>query len=159
MSFSSDIPSLESQLALSVELPEEPKEFRNEINNLYQKIASSLNSKEGGLYLPQEKVTGMQYFDTTNPQKNRNVYRMTIDFGALPNSGSKNVLHNIGWNSNFRLTRLYGAATDPVALRGLAIPNDGILLENNATDVIVTTTSDRSNFTETTVVIEYTKGS
>jgi hypothetical protein len=159
MSFSNDNPGLQSQLPLSIELPEDQKEFRQTFNDLYQRIASSLNSKEGGLYLPQEKVTGQQYFDPDNPQKNKNVYRMVVDFGALPNSTSKSVFHDIsGWGENYRLTRAYGAATDPNSFEALPIPNEGIFLSINSTNVTITTTCDRSNFTETTVTVEYTKG-
>ena len=158
MSFSSDKSALESQLPLSIEFSEDENNFRYEFNNTYQRIASSVNSKEGGLYLPLEKTTGQQYFDTTNVQKNKVVYRMTVDFGALPNTAVKTVPHNIsGWNSQFRLTRAYGAATDPIALRAFPIPNDGIMLEINSTNVIITTTSNLSAFTATTVVIEYSK--
>lgn len=158
MSFSSDIPGLQNQLPISIEFPEDAVEFRQELNNTYQRIATTVNTKEGALYVPIEKVTGAQYFNTDNVQKNRIVYRMTVDFGALPNSGTKSVPHNIpGWDSNFRLTRSYGAATDPIALMALPLPNDGILLENDSTDVTVTTTTNRSAYTETTIVLEYTK--
>jgi hypothetical protein len=159
MSFSSDIPGLQSQLPISIELPEEPKQLRLKINDLYQRIATAMNAKEGALYVPQEKVTGGQYFITSNPQKTKIVYRMVVDFGALPNTATKSVAHNIpGWDSNFRLTRSYGGSTDPVALEALPLPNEGILLMINSTDVTVTTTSNRAAFTETTIVIEYTKG-
>src|SRR3990167_6412203 len=144
MSFSSDKPGLQSQLPLSVELPEEPKEFRYKVNDLYQKLASSLNTKEGGLYLPEEKGTGQQYFDSDNPQKNKNVYRMVVDFGELPNTGTKSEFHDIDWNDQTRLTRAYGAATNPNDLTAIPIPNDGIYLEINSTSVTVTTTTDRS---------------
>lgn len=158
MSFSNDQPALESQLPLSIELPEDQKEFRYKVNDLYQRIASSLNTKEGGLYVPQEKSTGQQYFDLNNPQKNKNVYRMVVNFGALPNAGTKSVPHNISrWDENFRLTRAYGGATDTVNLEALPIPNEGILLIINSTDVTVTTTSDYSAFSETTIIIEFTK--
>lgn len=158
MSFTSDQSALQDQLPLSIELPEDPKEFRFRVNDLYQKIASSVNRKEGGLYVPQEKTTSQQYFDPLNTQKNRNVYRMVVDFGALPNTTSKSVGHNIdGWNTEFRLTRAYGAATNRTTRSALPIPNDGILLEINSTNVIVTTTSDLSAYTDTTIVIEYTK--
>lgn len=160
MSFSSDDSSLQNQLPLSIELPEEGKEFRQGINNLYQRIASNVNNKTGGLYVPQEKTNGEQYFSATNTQKYRNVYRMVVDFGALPNAGSKSVQHDIpGWGKDFRLTCAYGASTDPEALEALPLPNDGISLEINSTDVTVTTTSDRSSFTATTIVIEYVKES
>lgn len=158
MSFSSDNPSLQNQLPLSVELSEDPIEMRQDINDLYQSIASSVNNKIGGLYVPQEKINSQQYFDSTNVQKYKSVYRMVVDFGALPNTAAKSVAHTIsGWTSAFRLTQLYGAATDPVALQGLSLPNDGILLSVDSTNVTVTTTSNRSAFTASTIVVEYTK--
>lgn len=158
MSFSSNIPGLQNQLALSVELPEDQKDLRFAINDLYQDIASTVNTKEGALYVPIEKLTSGQYFIAGNPQKNKAVYRIVVDFGGLPNATSKSVPHNIvGWNSDFRLTREYGAATDPIALKALPLPNNGILLENDATNVTVTTTTNRSAYTETTIVLEYTK--
>jgi hypothetical protein len=158
MAFSSDNSSLQNQLPLSVELEERPGELRQNLNQLYQKISSAVNNKVGGLYVPQEKTNGQQYFDPTNVQKFRNVYRMVVDFGALPNATSKSVAHNIqGWDSRFRLTSSYGASTDQEALEALPIPNDGILLEINSTDVTVTTTSNLTAYTITTIVIEYTK--
>lgn len=159
MSYSSDQPALQNQLPLSVELSEDPKEFRYDLNDQYQGIASAVNSKIGGLYVPQEKINSEQYFDPLNVQKMKNVYRMVVDFGSLPNTTSKSVAHNIsGWNKNYRLTSAWGASTDPVALEALPIPNDGILLSINSTNVTVTTTSNLSSFTATTIVIEFTKG-
>jgi len=157
MSFSSDKSSLENQLPISVEFPEDEKEFRGHFSDLYQRIVSSVNSKEGGLYIPEEKTTGQQYFDADNVQKNKTVYRMTIDFGVLPNTGSISQFHNINWKDSFRLTRSYGASTNTSELTSIPIPNDGIYLEINSTSVTVTTTSDFSQFTDTTIVIEYTK--
>ena len=158
MSFSSDIPALQNQLPLSVQLSEDPKEMRYDINDLYQSIASAVNNKIGGLYVPQEKINSQQYFDPTNVQLFRTVYRMVVDFGALPNSGAKSVAHNIsGWDSSFRLTHAYGASTDPTGLQALPIPNDGILLSVDDQDVTVTTSSNLIAFTSTTIVVEYTK--
>lgn len=158
MSFSSNIPGLQNQLAISIELPRDLEGLRESVNDLYQDIASTVNTKEGAVYVPIEKLTSGQYFTPGNPQKNRAVYRMVVDFGALPNSATKTVAHNIvGWNDQYRLVRAYGASTDPANLEALPIPNDGIFLKNNVTDVIVTTTADFSAFTETTVVLEYTK--
>lgn len=158
MSYSSDPSGLQNQLPLSIELSKEPDEMRNDINDLYQSIASSVNNKVGGLYVPIEKINSEQYFDSSNVQRLRNVYRMTVDFGALPNATTKSVNHNISWNSSYRLTAAWGASTDPSAEEAIAIPNEGIFLKINATSVIITTTSDFSSFTSTTVVVEYTKG-
>jgi len=159
MSYSSDPAGLQNQLPLSIDISEDPKDMRNEVNDLYQSIASSVNNKIGGLYVPQEKINSEQYFDRDNVQKFRNVYRMTVDFGALPNSATNTVSHTIkGWNSKYRLTSSWGASTDPVALEAVPIPNEGIFLKINATSVIITTTSNFSSFTDTTIVLEYTKG-
>lgn len=157
MSFSSDKPGLENQLPVSIEMPDDYKSFRLQFSQIYQRLTASLNSKEGGLYVPDEKITNQQYFDENDPQNNKNVYRMVIDFGALPNASSKSVNHGIAWNDNYRLTRAYGGSTDKNINKSLAIPNDGICIEINSTSVTIITTSDRSNFTETTIVIEYTK--
>lgn len=161
MSFSSDNSGLQNQLPISVELPQDLPGLRSEINDLYQSIASSVNNKIGGLYVPIEKINSQQYFDSTNTQKLKSVYRMVVDFGALPNTATKSVAHGIngatGWASSFRLTQLYGASTDPIGLQALALPNNGILLSIDQFNVNVTTTSNRTAFTATTIVIEYTK--
>jgi len=158
MSFSSNIPGLQNQLDISVEFPEDPKELVTALQDIYQGIASAVNTKEGGLFVPIEKLTSAQYFIPGNPQKNRAVYRMVVDFGALPNNATKSVAHNVtGWDSNFRLVRAYGASTDPIAFEGIPIPNVGIFLKINSTNVIVTTTANFSAFTETTIVFEFTR--
>lgn len=158
MSFSSNIPGLQNQLSVSVELPRDLEGLRDAFNDLYQDIASTTNTKVGGVYVPIEKLTSAQYFIASNPQKNRAVYRMVVDFGALPNTTNKSVAHNIsGWNNQYRLVQSYGGATDPTGISAIPVPNDNIFLEINATNVIITTTADYSAYTETTVVIEYTK--
>lgn len=158
MSFSSNIPGLQNQMDISVEFPDDPKELATKLQDIYQGIASTVNTKEGGLFVPIEKLSSAQYFLPGNPQNNRAVYRMVVDFGALPNTGTKTVAHTIvGWDNKFRLVRAYGAANDPIALEGIPIPNDGIFVKNNSTNVIVTTTANFSAFTESTVVLEFTK--
>jgi hypothetical protein len=158
MSFSSNIPGLQNQLDVSVDLPHDLEGLRDAVNDFYQGLANNINSKEGALYVPIEKLNSAQYFLAGNPQNYRAVYRMVVNFGALPNTGTKSVPHNIvNWNNQCRLVRSYGAATDPIGLNALPIPNDGIFLKNNATDVTITTTADFSAYTESTVVLEYTR--
>ena len=136
MSFSSDKPALEDQIPISLEFPEEDKAFKQKLYDTHQRVASSVNGKIGGLYVPTEKTTSAQYFDPTNPQKNKNVYRMVVDFGALPNSSSKSVPHNIsGWNDRYRLRQSYGASTSPSTLEAVPIPNEGIFLKINSSNV------------------------
>jgi len=159
MSFTSDNAAMGDQLPLSIDYPEDEKDFRNKLYNVNQRTAQAVNTKVGGLYTPQERGTGAQYADLTNPQKNKNVYRITVDFGAMPNTGTKSVPHGIqGWNSNYRLVQSYGGATSPSTTDWVPLTNDGIKLNGNDTNVTITTTSDYSSYTETSIVIEYLKG-
>lgn len=158
MSYSNDNPGLQDQLPLSIDYPEEDKAFKEKLYNVNQRTAAAVNNKIGGLYVPQEKITGAQYYLQTNPQKYRQVYRMVVNFGALPNASTKSDPHNIpGWNSECRLVQLYGAATDPINLLGIAVPNDTILLRMDETNVIITTTANYSHYTECDIVVEYTR--
>lgn len=165
MGFSYDKGSLVNQLVTSINLPslEEKKLFEDRLEELLRKIASTINTKEGGVYLPEELLTFQQYFTSGDPQTLRNVYRFVVDFGALPNTGSTSVAHGLTFDSNTRLTRAYGGSTDPTAVQFLPLPFSSPTLANNVslevdgTNVTITTGSNRSSFTATTVVLEYTK--
>lgn len=142
--------------------------LRQSVNN----IALVTNIKDSGYYLPAEFVNGQLYFPNpdplvTNPAAKtatyRQVYRMVIDFGAfppvgLPNAALKSVPHNIpDITSDFTFTRMYGAATDPVALSYLAIPNADITLSADAVNVNVTTVANLTAYTRVYIVLEYIK--
>ena len=165
MGFSSDQPQVYNQLPISVDLPVDKTEFKAILTDLYKRIANSVNTKEGGLYTINEVATGQQYItNPKEPQKTRNVYRKTIDFGQLPNAGTKSVPHGIDFNSQATMTRIYGASTDPTALLYIPLPyatpvalNENIALFADGTNVTVITGINRSNFFRTTVVLEYMK--
>lgn|SRR3990167_8681259 len=163
MSFSSDKPIQSNQLPVSVEFPnpQEPA-FIDTLTLIYKRIADSVNTKEGALYQPSELATFQKYFKPADTQNFRNVYRMTIDFGALPNNAAKTIEHNIAFTDNFRTTRIYGSAVAPVNLLYIPLPyssvtGDDIELSVDDTNITITTTSDRTAFSACTVVIEYTK--
>lgn len=168
MGFSSDQPLLSNQLPISVQLADDNEEMVLDdvvetLELLYKRIANAVNTKEGALYVPQEVATFQSYFTAGNPQVFRNVYRKTIDFGALPNAGLKSVPHGITFTSACSSTRIYGSATDPVNLIYIPLPfssptlNQNIKLTVDATNVNITTAIDYSAFTRCTIVIEFTK--
>lgn len=163
MSSSSDNSQVVNQLPISIDFAKDPNIFYSQLTNLYKKMASSTNSRELGFYFPQETATFSEFFVPNDPQKRRNVYRMVVDFGALPAAGTKSVAHDIAFDSNYRLTRLYGAATDPIGLNYIPLPyasptlNENISLNLDSTNVNVTVGIDRSAFTDTYIVIEFTK--
>lgn len=155
--------------------------FEGEITNeklklllvrLYQNInliSLAVNLKDSGIYSNIEPfVNGQTWFP--NPAYNsstdtypspRQDYRLVINFGALPDTATKSVLHNIPINSGYTFTRIYGCATDTTGLTAIPIPFASPVLANNiqldidATNVNITTGSNRTNYNECYVIIEY----
>jgi hypothetical protein len=162
MSYSNDNSSITNQLPLTIDIKEE--DIWDSFSNAYKKIANSVNSKEGGLYIQNETATSAQYFTQNNPQVYRNVYRVTVDFGNLPNATTKSVAHNIGFTNQYVATRIYGGATRQGPFHYLPLPfpsataNNVIEVSVDATNVTITTGIDRSNYIAT-IVIEYLKNS
>lgn len=173
MAFSSDNPLLANQLPISVDFPRGEEKYDDLIDSLellYKRVANAVNSKEGALYQPTEQATfGLYPLRSTTapypylPNQFVNTYRKTIDFGALPNTATKTVAHGIAFTTAFKLTQLYGAATDPVNRLYISLPfssptlNQNILLSVDATNITITTAIDYSAFTLCNVVIEYSK--
>lgn len=135
-------------------------------------LAISLNAKDTALYLTTEIATGGLFIPTfpaaplasTINCQNRPMFRVVVDFGALPNNATKSVAHGITTTQNWSLVKLNGTATDPGATTmtlGVPIPYasstaaDIIELNMDATNIIITTGVDRTAFTRTFVVIEY----
>jgi hypothetical protein len=148
-------------------------EFKELLVRLYQNInniALVLNIKDTGMYNTSEFVNGQVYF--SNPANNsstsanpilRQVYRTVINFGSLPNTGTKSVAHGISTNAAMTFTRIYAAASDTTGLNYIPIPyasptaTNNIELSVDATNVNITTGSNRTNFNVTYVVLEYIK--
>ena len=162
MSFSSNQPLVSNQLPISQEFPRVDPDFDQVLSLHMKRISDTVNTKEGALYLPQELATFQQYF-TSDPQRTRSVYRKVIDTGALPNATIKAVPHGITFDVNSTTTRIYGSATDPVAIVYIPLPFVEIIPANGAqiyvdgTNVYIRTGINRTNFTRSTVVIEWTK--
>ncbi len=149
-------------------------EFKQHMVKLYQTINSMLivlNTKDSGYYIPQEFVNSQLFFPdpalsstTDRTPTYRQVFRKTINFGALPNATVKSVPHGIVFNGNFSATRIYGAATDRPNSSMIPIPYvssvagaQNIELYIDATNVNMATGSDYSMYTISYVVIEYLK--
>lgn len=141
-------------------------ELRELIVRLYQNlnvIALAVNRKESATYGISNFITSGQYYPNpaTGTQEFRSVVRTVVDFGALPNTATKAVAHNIPFNAGFTLTRLYAAATDTTGLNYIPIPYassvaaNSIELRVDNTNVYIATGSNRTNFNVCSVVIEY----
>lgn len=152
-------------------------EFKELLVRLYQQInniVNVLNIKDTGMYQLSEFVNGQVFFanpDLNNPVTNpnlqqspedRQVMRKVINFGILPNAGLKSIAHGITCTTKTTFTRIYGAASDVIAaFHYIPLPYadaagvDNIQLDVDATNVNVTTASNRTNFTITYIVLEY----
>ncbi len=145
-------------------------EFKELMVRLYQNLntmALNLNIRDAGYYSEEEFVNGQTYFpnpDLTGATEQtatfRQVFRKVINFGALPNTALKSVEHELTINDAFSFTRIYGTASDPIAGTYIPLPYAGanaIELNVNRTNINITTTSNRTAFTITYIVLEYIK--
>ncbi len=158
---------------LNLEMDPKLKEL---LIRLYQNLnlmSLVINIKDSGYYLPQEFVNGQMLFPnpskpagTTSTPPYRQVYRLLVNFGALPNgtvNPVKSVPHGLTINSSWVFTRIYGVANDPVAFSYIPIPyasasGANIELYVDATNVnIATTAVNYSAYTITYVILEYCK--
>lgn len=159
---SSDNPLVSNQVG-DFDVPGNYDKFSEIFEREYKKLIDVVNTKEGGLYLPYESATFQKYYSETDPLSTINVYRKVISFGSLPNSGTKSVPHNIDFTSVCRLTRMYGAATDPSTMSYLPLPyssptgSENIKLEADSELITIETAMDYSAYVNVTVVIEYLK--
>ena len=110
----------------------------------------------------QQVLSGKAWYPSVdNNQAFRSVFRTVVDFGALPNAGTKSVAHGLDFTTALSGTFISATATDPVALVTIPIPfsspilNENIKITVDDTNVNITTAIDYSSYTITYVVIEF----
>jgi protein involved in ribonucleotide reduction len=154
--------SQQSYVPPSVILPEDSEQLRITLTEKLQRMIEALNDKDIGQYNTVELLCGQLYFTDGNPGKYRHVYRKVVDFGALPNAGTKNVAHGITWSANTRFTRIYGTSTQPSS-RSIPLPyvdttaGNVIELSVDTTNVQIITAANYTAYTDTYIVLEYTQ--
>jgi hypothetical protein len=149
---------------------DEFKDFLVKLNQNITNIAQSLNARDSGYYIPQEFINGQVWFP--NPTLNsitptapsyRQVFRLVINFGALPNTGTKTVAHGLTLGVGFTFTRIYATASDTTGKVYLPIPYasgtaaDNVELWVDATNVNIKTGKDRTASNICYAVLEYIK--
>jgi hypothetical protein len=147
-------------------------EFKELLVRLYQNLnnmALAVNDKDTGYYPLVPYINSQVFFpdpalDSTTVSQPvwRAVSRVVVNFGVLPNTGVKSVPHGImDIGATFSFTRIYGAASDQIAFSYIPLPYASPTLANNielsvdATNVTITTGSNRSNYTVCYVIVEY----
>lgn len=143
------------------------KELIIRLQNQVNIISLALNQKETGIYSTNEFLISSVYFpnpnlDATTSQTpiNRNVYRVVIDTGALPNNTTKTVAHNIdfsGDNFTTKITATAQSTNERIHLNYVdATSFCSILIDD--TNINITSNVDYSRFTQSEVVIEFRIG-
>ena len=145
--------------------PDEIKELIIQIYQTINNLAMLGNNKTTGFYFTQPFNTGQNLFDVNNNfNLIRPMFRIVVDFGALPAAGTKSVAHGIpNVTSTFSFVKIYGSATNPLTITGIPIPYSSataiasnLELTVDATNVNITTGgTDYSAYTKTYVVLEY----
>lgn len=147
------------------------KELLVRLGYFINDMVHALNKKETGYYPLQEYACSNRIFPnpaftsaSSNSQQDRPVFRTTLNFGVLGNAVTKSVPHNITVTSGLVWTRIAAVATDTTGLTGLPIPYvdptalaNGIGINVDATNVNITTGSNRTNYNICLVVLEYTQ--
>lgn len=148
-------------------------ELRELLVRLYQNLntmALAVNLKDTGYYTLQEFLTGQLFFpNTLNGEQTpstpvfRQAFRKVINFGPLPNAGTRSVPHYIDINSGYSFTNIMGTATGVVPFLSIPIPyasgtlNKNIELSIDDAFVYITTSIDYSSYEICYVVLEYIK--
>jgi len=149
------------------------EEYDVKVRQYLNIMAIAVNSKDSGLYNNEEVLTGQQFLPTFSTQTAtnmnfRDVFRMVVDFGALPNAATKSVAHGIVTTQDYSIVKLYGVATDPgvttitsalpIPFLNVGAPGNGVQLDMDATNINISTTSAAFTvYTRCFVVIEYIK--
>lgn len=145
------------------------KQLLIRLTQIVNDISIATNLKDTGYYALTEFVNGQVFFPnpalavTVTPVF-RQVFRKVIDFGALPNAGTKSVAHGIAPTATFSFTRIYATASDTTGLTYIPIPYVSVaaLINNveinvDAVNVNITTGINRTNYNICYVILEYIK--
>lgn len=136
------------------------RSFMVSLTDNVNKILLTINDKAVGAYGTNETVSGKSYLygDNQNPKSG---LTKLVDCGALLNAGTKRIAHGLDSSWGYSFKAIYGATSDPVAKIYLPLP----YASQTATEVIkvwlddtyvnITTGSDRTAFTDTTIFLEY----
>lgn len=148
------------------------EEFRTRMIQVINDMCISINSKESGWYSDESTITGEKVLPTYSKNLEgaqsvyyRTVRRKVIYTGALPNSSTKSIAHNIEFPKKSVGWRLWGCASqinENEELQGFLqipyahpTPANCIALYCDRQNIIITTGTNRTNFNFSFVVVEY----
>jgi len=161
---SANIPSQDfnQQLPIFDVLPDKWEDARESINDRLREIANAVNIRSVGWEIDKEITTGKKYIPQSGSVEYREISRFTLEVGPLPNNTTKNVAHGLtNVDATFRLLSMWGGATNTTSFISIPLPHTSIAgnpveIMMDATNFIIKTNADYSNFDHAVIIIEYT---
>jgi hypothetical protein len=149
---------LEPPLNENKEFSKEWNLFLDEITEENREHARKINYKEKSFYpLDIEILNDQKFFNPSSLENYRSAFRKLVDFGALPNTATKNVAHGLTPTASWMFTKIYAFARDPAAPEWLTVPNEDIFIKATSANISITTKADFSSFTDCYCILEYLK--
>ncbi len=142
---------------LSMDFPEDPKEFRNEFILWAKRVTDAVNRKEGSVFSLAESASFKQYPNANNPQEFNNVYRKTFDLvslnGGVPIPPGGPLIFPTGITGMTQVAQSYVGVTDTMGnMFSIQYPD----LNFNGTNIEFTNPSPNA-LTKAIAVVDYLK--
>ena len=91
--------------------PEDESQRLIVLTDNYTALAQSINQREIGTFETVEQLNGQQFFNTTDPEKKRFVYRKVFVVTAIAAGATLTIAHTItAANTTTTFTHIYGTA-------------------------------------------------
>ena len=153
-------------------IPEQWDEANTILSDYLIRMGETVNSREIATYQQSSLDSGSNIAVIPNGQKwfvdgdatqFDDGLRSVIDFGALPNTTSKSVAHGISVDSNTVFTKIAATASNPgssyIPIPYVDTAGNSIEIEVDGTNVIITTPSDYTAYTQCYVILEWVQRS
>lgn len=141
--------------------PPEFSQFLLKMSDYAREFAPAINQREICAYVANEIITGSTLFSDLESQNVRPVFRKVVQFGALPNTTSKSVPHEIDVMNTYQFIKILVIGNNPSATGttpyATVLANKDSRVDITLSNIVITTTADYSAFTVCSVILEYTK--
>jgi len=157
MTFINDAASFINQLPISIDLPDDFKQYREVTTLLFKRIIDALNKKTGSLYYLQELGNFQSFFTSGQPYVFRNDYRYVFDLISLNGgniAGGASVTFAHGITSFMYGTLIYVTVT---ATTGLSFTCTYPYSSMDATNIYFTNPLPSTALSSAIFVAEYLK--
>jgi len=128
--------------------------------NLYKGVNDLIditNIKKNGILFNGETSSCEQWYLNTPGSEPKPVFTIVVDCGALPNTGTIVIPHNIPIITGWKIISFDGTATDPTLLHTISMKSNTINIIITSINICITTTANLSAFTESHLIIKYIK--